>query len=318
MDVLTDLFRESGLRRRLLDLHHVPTDRALRFPCDRSVGFHVVVAGTAYVHLPDDPAPIELGPGDIVFMARGAVHLLSTTAQLRGLPIEDITLARNWRGEGTGACSMVSGAYQLWNAPVHPFFSELPTSFVLRAERTPRLSAVGLTVAMLAEEAQHEALGRETVLHGLLDVLFTHLLRAIVEAQGAGAAGWSHAIREPHIRQAVTLLHEEYARDWTLETLARAVGLSRSVLAERFRTAMGDTPLAYLRTVRIQRAMRLLIDGGQTLEQVALAVGYHDAFGFSKAFKKSVGESPGEFRRRDAAERDIPWRLLDTDAVGAG
>jgi AraC-like DNA-binding protein len=212
----------------------------------------------------------------------------------------------------------VSGAYQLWNAPVHPFFNELPAWFTLRAERAPSLGPVPLTVAMLADEARRDGLGRETVMHGLLDVLFTQLLRVLVEQRGGEGCGWSQAVREPHVRQAVMLLHREFARDWTLDALARAVGLSRSVLAERFRDAMGDTPLAYLRTVRLQRAMRLLVDGAQTLEQVALEVGYHDAFGFSKAFKKAVGESPGEFRKRNIAERDIPWRLPASDAVGAG
>jgi AraC-like DNA-binding protein len=318
MDVLTDLFRESGLKRRLLDLHHLPAGRALRFPCERSVGFHVVLKGAVYVHAPGEASPIALAAGDIAIMARGCEHVLSVSPSLDRIPVDDLTLAPAWRASDEGETALVSGAYQLWNTPLHPFFSELPSWFVLRAERAPSLSPVALTVAMLAEEARRDALGRETVLHGLLDVLFTQLLRVIVEQRGAEASGWSHAVREPHIRQAVTLLHQEYAREWTLEELARAVGLSRSVLAERFRSLMGDTPLAYLRTIRLQRAMRLLADGTQTLEQVALAVGYQDAFGFSKAFKKAVGESPGEFRRRNVAEADIPWRLRAGDAVGAG
>jgi AraC-like DNA-binding protein len=317
MDVLTDLFRESGLRRRLLNLRHLPAGQALRFPCERSVGFHVVLRGTAYIHAPGESAPLELHAGDIAVMARGCEHLLAATPQLSGVPVSEISLEPTWRAAESSDSCLVSGAYQLWNTPVHPFFTELPPWFILRGERAPSLGPVSLTVAMLAEEAQGESLGRETVLHGLLDVLFTQLLRVIVEQQGTQASGWSQAVREPHIRQAVTLLHQEFARDWTLESLARAVGLSRSVLAERFRDAMGDTPLAYLRTVRLQRAMRLLADGAQTLEQVALAVGYQDAFGFSKAFKKAVGESPGEFRRRNAAEQRLPWHLPATDAVGA-
>ncbi len=320
MDVLTDLFRESGLRRRLLDLHQLPVGRGLRFPCDRSVGFHVVVSGTLYIHAPGEPSPLELNAGDIAIMARGCVHTLSESPRIASLPIDDIMLAPDWRAHGGdgASVSVVSGAYQLWNAPVHPFFNELPAWFVMRAERALSLGPVQLTVAMLADEARRDGLGRETVMHGLLDVLFTQLLRVLVETRGGEGCGWSQAIREPHVRQAVMLLHQEFARDWTLDALARAVGLSRSVLAERFRESMGDTPLSYLRTVRLQRAMRLLVDGAQTLEQVALEVGYQDAFGFSKAFKKAVGESPGEFRKRNIAERDIPWRLPATDAVGAG
>lgn len=329
MDVLTDLFREAGLRRRLLDVRQLPADRALRFPCDRSVGFHVALTGGVFVHPTAHPtehpaggaAPIALQAGDVAVMARGCVHLLSPCADLRGVPVHDLGLTPAGRSHASpdGERAVVSGAYQLWNTPVHPFFTELPPFFVLRAGQSSQLDPVRLTVAMLAEEARREALGRDTVLHGLLDVLFTQLLRIIVEQRDAeGAGAWCRAVRDPHIRQAVGCLHEEFARDWTLEALARAVGLSRSVLAERFREVMGDTPLSYLRTVRMQRAMRLLTESTQSLEQVALAVGYQDAFGFSKAFKKTVGESPGEFRRRDLAEQRLPWRLPASDAVSAG
>jgi len=319
MDILSDLFREAGLRRRLLNHHHLTSGRALRFACDRSVGFHVAVAGTTYIHPSGAPSPIALQPGDIALSGRGCDHLLSPSESLRGLPVDDIGFATaRTPATAHGDVSTIGGAYQLWNTPVHPFFTELPDWFVLRAADSPRFGAVSLTISMLTEEAARESLGRDTVLHGLLDVLFTHLLRAVIEVTGATCGSWSQAMREPRIRDAVALLHDEHAQQWTLQSLASAVGMSRSALAENFRRTMGDTPLSYLRTVRIQRAMRLLTESSLTLEQVALAVGYGDAFGFSKAFKKAVGESPGEFRRRDAAEHALPWRLPPTDAVGAG
>lgn len=318
MDLLTDLFKDAGLRRRLLDVRQLRPDRALRFPCDRSVGFHVVLEGTVYVHAPALPEPLVLQAGDIAVMARGCEHTLSAQARVADTSVHAMALGADDFAAEAGAVSVVSGAYQLWNTPVHPFFAELPPWFVVRAERTARLEPLGLTVSMLASEARGESLGRETVVHGLLDVLFTYLIREQVARRGDGAAGWSHAVRDPQVRQAVAQLHENCALPWTLEALARAVGLSRSVLAERFREAMGDTPLAYLRTVRLQRAMRLLAESDKTLEQIALAVGYHDAFGFSKAFKRAVGLSPGEYRKRDAAERDMPWRFRADEAVGAG
>ena len=91
--------------------------------------------------------------------------------------------------------------------------------------------------------------------------------------------------------------------------MAEAVGLSRTRLAERFRAAMDDTPLSYLRTVRMQAAMRLLSETDKKLDDVAAQVGYQDAFGFSKVFKRTVGVAPKEFRRRDHEDRASPWRL---------
>lgn len=116
-------------------------------------------------------------------------------------------------------------------------------------------------------------------------------------------------MHDPQIRQALVLLHDDCARTWTLGALAQQCGLSRTGLAERFRKAMNDTPLNYLRTVRIQNAMRLLSETEQTLEQVAQAVGYQDAFSFSKAFKRTVGIAPRAFRSQDTQDQAQPWRF---------
>jgi transcriptional regulator GlxA family with amidase domain len=104
-------------------------------------------------------------------------------------------------------------------------------------------------------------------------------------------------------------MHDDCGRAWTLGDLASAVGVSRTGLAAKFREAMGDTPLNYLRTVRIQNAMRILSETQKTLETVAIEVGYQDAFSFSKVFKRTVGVSPREFRRKDTIDQSAEWRF---------
>ncbi|MCZ8208417.1 MAG: helix-turn-helix transcriptional regulator, partial [Aquidulcibacter sp.] len=93
------------------------------------------------------------------------------------------------------------------------------------------------------------------------------------------------------------------------EELAKHAGLSRTLLAERFRRTMGDTPLSYLRSLRVQKAMTLLSEADHTLEHVARAVGYSDAFSFSKVFKKIVGQSPRDFRRQAKLDQTSPWKM---------
>ena len=313
MDLLTDLLQRAGLRRRLLDLRRLAAGSALRFPCERSIGLHVVTHGQAWVHAPQLDEPLHLQPGDIAVMARGCHHVLSTQPTLdkrRELPSAMVwTPPPAGEDEPAAASAVISGAYQLWNEPLHPFFREMPAWFVLRADSVPRLGPLALTVALLDEEVNHRRLGADTIVHGLLDVIFTYVLREIVAREGGGQPGWSQAVADPPVRTVVSLMHEDCAHPWTLEELAARAGLSRTVLAERFRSAMGETPLAYLRTVRMQRAMRLLADTGHHLERIATEVGYQDAFSFSKVFKRTVGVSPKEFRQRDAADRSNPWRL---------
>jgi AraC-like DNA-binding protein len=319
MDLLSDLLHEAGLRRRLLDLRRLGPATALQFPCEKSIGLHVVTHGRLWLHAPSLGAPLSLDTGDIAVMARGCVHVLSTMPSLDGAEVTPAVASPSQAGaagdaapaaSGSDAPSVViSGAYQLWNTPLHPFFGEIPEWFVMRADEIPKLGPLALAVGLLDGEVNDPELGAETVVHGLLDVIFTHLLRAIVKRRADGGAGWSHAVRDPQVRQAIAEMHRDCARVWSLESLAAIVGVSRTGLAERFREAMGDTPMSYLRTVRMQRAIRLLSESTLNLEQVAQEVGYQDAFSFSKVFKREVGVSPRDFRRQDEQDKQLAWRF---------
>lgn len=306
MDLLSDLLQQTGLQRRLLDQRRIAEGEALRFPCERSIGLHVVVRGPLWLHAPTLAEPLALATGDLVLMARGCDHVLAATPRPTAAKTRSISAVADGPAEGA---ALISGAYQLWHTPVHPFFTRMPPWFLLREAEQPRLGPLSLAVSLLAGEMNGPALGRETAVHALMDVVFTWLLREMVARHEPQAAGWGHAVQDPPVRAALALMHADCARAWTLEELAAEAGVSRSALAGRFRQAMGDTPLAYLRTLRMQRAMHLLETTRDRLEAIAQAVGYQDAFGFSKVFKRVVGLAPGEFRRRDQAERALAWRF---------
>ena len=213
----------------------------------------------------------------------------------------------------TAVTQVISAAFQLWNCPVHPFFAEMPDWFVLRSSEIPRLGPIALTLGLLQEETQRPSLGSETIVQGLLDTVFTYLLREMAHRfSHGGMTVWSHAALDPQISKVLSLLHTHCEAGWTLDKLASEVGVSRTSLAERFRNAMGDTPLNYLRTLRIQKAMRLLGDTDWSLETIAGRVGYQDAFSFSKVFKRVTGSSPSNFRNRDRQEQQLDWRFRPT------
>lgn len=313
MDLLSDLFRQAGLRRRLLDLRHIANNSALQFPCERSVGLHVVLQGAVYLHAPSLPEPLRLEAGDMALMARGCLHRLSSDARLQNVKV--VALAESWPGavnaepDAETANTVISGAYQFWHTPVHPFFAEMPDWFVLRAADRAAFPALLHSLQLLQVEMTQQALGSESIVHGLLDVIFVLLMRAIVQRQGQERPCWSQSIQDPQVQKAVQAMHADCARQWTLEALASHAGLSRTSLAERFRKTMGNTPLNYLRSVRMQKAMSELSTSERSLEQIAQEVGYQDAFSFSKVFKRTLGVAPRDFRRQDAQDRTLAWRI---------
>ncbi|HKO48617.1 MAG TPA: AraC family transcriptional regulator [Polyangiaceae bacterium] len=314
MDLLADLFKQAGLRRRLLDVRQLDASTAFRFPCDKSMGLHVATQGRCHIHTATLEAPLVLDTGDVALMARGCHHVLSAESKLGQ---ETKFIATSWderlaeQALEQGHSTVISGAYQLWNAPVHPFLADMPDWFVVRSDSLARLGPLPLTVALLSDEASRSGFGSELIVNGLFDVIFSCLLREMVERHGASGAGFFHAVADAQVRRALTLMHEDCAHGWTLEELASRSGLSRTTLAERFREAMGETPLSYLRTVRMQCAMRILSETDKNLEQVSMEVGYHDAFSFSKAFKRTLGVAPKEFRARDQRDKALPWRFGD-------
>ncbi len=110
--------------------------------------------------------------------------------------------------------------------------------------------------------------------------------------------GSAHARLDPRIRIAVEYCHERLAEPVTIDGLARLAGLSPSRFAHLFKAQMGATPLAYLEQVRIHAAREHLLLTGHPVADIAEAVGFPDAVWFSRCFRRRVGCSPREFRKR--------------------
>lgn len=312
MDLLADVLRQAGLKTRILNQRVFATPAALSFPCEKSFGFHVVTQGRAFLHTPEHDAPLVLHNGDVALMARGCNHIVSTQEKLprRILRMEEgAELNSAPHGGGKPLLSIVSGAYQVWHTPVHPFFDELPRWYVLRSDEIERFDQVQLAISMLAGETARHDVGTETVTHALLDILFTQIIRKIIGQLHATPKTWSHALQNAQVKSALELMHGDCSHDWTLDELARRVGLSRAGFAQKFKQALGTPPLQYLTTVRVQKAMDLLSNTSDKMESVSQAVGYKDPFSFSKAFKKVAGIPPKEFRMRDRADKGLDWRF---------
>jgi len=96
------------------------------------------------------------------------------------------------------------------------------------------------------------------------------------------------------------------ADHWSLERMARAGGMSRTLLAERFRERLGVPPMRYLATWRLQKARALLAAGALPVGDLARRVGYASESAFSRAFREQFGAPPGAFRRQRDASRSGP------------
>jgi AraC-like DNA-binding protein len=130
--------------------------------------------------------------------------------------------------------------------------------------------------------------------------MFVEVVRRYLEALPADHTGWLAGLRDPGVGRVLALLHARPANAWTLATLARQAGMSRSVLADRFTYLVGQPPMQYLTHWRMQLATRLLTAAGSKVAAVAQEVGYGSEAAFSRSFKKITGVSPAGWRQRAA------------------
>jgi AraC-like DNA-binding protein len=88
-----------------------------------------------------------------------------------------------------------------------------------------------------------------------------------------------------------------------LAKLAEEIGVSRSVLAERFRQYLDKPPMAYLMRWRLQLGAQKLLTTSWSVAQIALDVGYESEAAFNRAFKRDFGSPPARFRTETKASR---------------
>lgn len=106
----------------------------------------------------------------------------------------------------------------------------------------------------------------------LSEALFAETLRRYVDLLPPRQTGWLAGVRDPEVGSALALVHRQPSDPWTIAKLVRQVGVSRSVLADRFRHFLGVPPMAYLTRWRLQLGAQLLASISHSVAQSAAEV----------------------------------------------
>jgi len=147
------------------------------------------------------------------------------------------------------------------------------------------------------DESRAQKPGSQSLLAKLSELAFTEALRRYAQSGAPGLKGWLAGLQDPFVGRALTLLHGQPTRDWSVEELAREVAMSRSALAERFNTMIGEPPMQYLTRWRLTLAAQMLRRSADAISFVAERSGYGSETSFTRAFKREFGVSPTVWRR---------------------
>jgi AraC-like DNA-binding protein len=279
---------------------------SMRLPAFAGAGVHVVADGSC-VLVPKGGKPLTLAAGDLVFLSRGGQHTLCSDP---ALPPRDYTHDRVAHDAAFGELQiggpgertvLACAAYKLDVTSSHPLVASLPEviHFPASAERG---QALEISIKQIIDETADSRATSPSIVVALVDVLLLRILRAWHDKLPAEqATGWAAAVADPAIAPALQAIHGSPAESWTVETLARESGLSRAAFARRFKSVLGEPPLAYLTGWRMTMARHLLRETGLPLSAIAERTGYGSEFAFAKAFKRESGRAPGNYRFAGAA-----------------
>lgn len=313
MDVLSDMlaslrlnggvFIDAELRAPFSVRSHIgPEDCRGFFPVPRHlIAYHYVRSGAVVCRIEGRP-PVTARAGEIVLLPVNTPHYLDSI-EPGGDPDDPGATVRHdgamlrIRTEGAGEATWLYCGYLGTLAEDNALLASLPPMMLIDAAAAGDAWMVK-TIDFAAEELgghSSEMVGK------LAEALFAEAVRRYVAGLPEHERGWLAGLRDPAVGKALALIQRRYAEGWTLDGLAREAGVSRTVLAERFRLLIGESPMQYCARWRMRRAAEMLRENRHNASSVAYSVGFNSEAAFNRAFKRTFGLPPAAWRREAEA-----------------
>ena len=283
-------------------------DWSLRFQRPNAIKVMAVAKGGCLMLFGDRP-PVRLDTGDVIIVDGKHPFVLTTDPELK--PQEaTVIFADSVKGIariGSDHDVVILGGHVALDPARQALLLDVLPPMVHVRHTSHEAAVLQWLVKQLVREMSEDHPGGLLVTTQLAQLMFVQALRAHLETAGPTAGGWLKGLADERIAVVLRLMHGEPSRAWTLEELAKAAGMSRTTFALRFKTVVGEAPLAYLLAWRMHLAERDLRDSDKPVSAIAFALGYTSESAFSNAFKRAKGHAPKRYRtasRASAARAD--------------
>ena len=314
MDVLSEVLKVVKLQGALFYNGEFSSPWSFYSPPSRTVAayvapdarhvivYHLLTEGRASARLADGER-IMLEAGDIVIFPHGDAHFLENGPPAKSVDmgkelarILSQGLKRSTLGGGGETTKFVCGFMACEPRLSQVFLSGLPPLFKVSIRNDASGRWLENSIRFSVNEADTPRAGGEAVLAKLSEVLFVETLRTYIAHLPPEQTGWLAGARDSEVGKTLALMHRNPAHPWTIASLAREAGVSRSVLAERFRHYLSEPPMAYLTRWRLQLGAQMLASTSYSVAQIASEVGYESEAAFNRAFKREFETPPARFR----------------------
>ena len=282
-----------------------PNSRRLAPHINQSSGhviiYHFLIEGTAHARLGDER--LEVLPGDVVIFPHGDPHFLESGTGAQALDVESelqrifsqgLSLSRF--GGGGELTRFVCGFLVCEPNLSQVFLAGLPSMFKINIREEPSGQWIENSIRHSMADPDSRDPSTEAVLARLAEALFMETLRRYVSLLPPNQTGWLAGAHDAEVGKVLAQIHRQPEVRWTIADLAHEAGLSRSVLAQRFRHYVGLPPVAYLTRWRLQLGAQMLSSTDHSVAQIAAKVGYDSEQSFNRAFKRTFGSPPARYR----------------------
>jgi AraC-like DNA-binding protein len=267
------------------------------------IASHFVAAGRMQLRI-DGGETIDVRASELVLLPHNDAHTFGSDLNISVMPARQVIrpppgggISRIKYGGGGEVTQLLCG-FLGSEAAFSPLLASLPRVLKLDLRATASGAWIESSFRFAVNQIAAGRIGSATVITKLSELLFVEAVSQFVASLPAERRGWLAGLRDPQIGRALALLHARPTDEWTAETLALEVGISRSVFAERFTSLVGHPPMHYLTLWRMHLAAQQLREGHGSVAQIAFEVGYGSEAAFSRAFKRQFGTSPGVWRRQ--------------------
>ncbi|WHO75182.1 AraC family transcriptional regulator [Rhizobium sp. BT03] len=278
-----------------------PSLASLSARASGTMPFHIVVAGSCW--LKTEGQGTDLETGDVLVFPFGTGHQLGAGRDgMLVLPTRDLP-QKPWReipvlryGEATNGVRLLCGYLQWDGLNFAPLRQALPKLIHLRTRAANDGDWLRATIRQMVDEVDRPRAGGVSMLPRLTEIIFIEILRHQIMMVEPRSVGWLAALADPALSRCLSLIHDDPGRNWSLEELAAASGLSRSALAERFQSMLSTSPIRYIRGWRLYLASVALATSGRPIAAIADDAGYATEAAFSRAFSRAFATPPAAWR----------------------
>jgi AraC-like DNA-binding protein len=278
----------------------------LAAPPAQLIGYHVILEGEVLASIDGEPA-VTARAGEILLLPRNDGHMLASAQGLKPVhassliqPPVDGPLGRIVHGGGGRATRVVCG-FLASEEGYNPLIAALLRMLTLDIREGTSRDWIEASVRFAASELAAGRFGSSSVMSRLSETLLVEAVRHYSSTLANGNAGWLNGINDPQVGRALALIHHQIGAQWSAESLAKEVAMSRSAFADRFTALVGMPPIRYLTVWRLQTAKLNLRERQIPIAKLAHSVGYESEEAFSRAFKREFGVSPAHWRQQQPA-----------------